>query len=139
FRAFPEYVDALVCTTGVHENRAVVVHRRDPALADKVVECVCRTVREWCAREPIPLAQVRLVVAPARSFGAGLERRVADALGIELHRLVSLEAVEDYFTSSLARAFQRLRQEPGPALPVLFIEVAAGLQVWCALYSPSKS
>jgi hypothetical protein len=129
-RSFPEHADAIVSATGARDNRPVVVHHRDPDLDQKIVDCICRTVQEWSAREPLPLGDVRLAVAPGR---VGL--RAAEALHIEPDRLLSLEGEQDYFTSSLANAFQKLRRPPGSPAPVLFIEAAAGLQVWCALYS----
>jgi amino acid adenylation domain-containing protein len=138
FRAFPEHVDAIVSFTGVHETRPAVVYRRAADLDDRIVECVCQTVREWTAHQPIPLGEVTLVVAPQRP--GGLEFRIGEALGIERSRVVSLGAERDYFTSSLAYAMLKLRQEGGPVsdAPILFIEVAAGLQVWCGLYHGSS-
>ncbi len=134
FRAFPELVDSLVSHIGAQENRPAVFHHRDPDLDDKVVECVCQTIREWSTHEPLPLGEAWLVVAPQRP--GGLELRIAEALGIERTRAVSLDAQKDYYTSSLAYALQKLRREGGlkPGTPIVFIEVAAGLQVWCALY-----
>ncbi len=135
YRAFPEHAEAIVSHTGVHEYRPAVFRHLDPALADLVVDCVCRTVQEWAAREPIPLAEVRLLVASQRP--PSLASRIAERLAIPPDRVMALDEEKDLYTSSLACAFQKLRQDPAlpPGTPLLIIEVGAGLQVWCALYS----
>ena len=62
--------------------------------------------------------------------------RLAEALNVPPCRLLTLNAARDYYTSSLAYAFQKMRCEglSSAGKPALLIEVAAGLQVWCALY-----
>jgi amino acid adenylation domain-containing protein len=133
-RSWPEYLDALTSETGVHENRPALFHHRDPALEDREVACVIQTAREFLARESLSLESLSLLVPPQRPglFGA----RIAEALGVPAEKLVNLGAERDYFTSSLAYSLQKLRQDGRlqAGAPVLLIEVAAGLQVWCALY-----
>jgi 3-oxoacyl-[acyl-carrier-protein] synthase III len=134
YRAFPEHVDAIVSSTGVRDNGPAVFHQCDAALKDKVVDCVCRTVQEFLSRESIALADVSLIVPP--QYPGSLGPRLAATLGFDPGRLVALDATRDYYTSSLAYAFQKMRQEGRltPGTRALVIEIAAGLQVWCALY-----
>lgn len=134
YRAFPEHVGVIVSNTGVRDLGPAVFHHHDPALDSILAQCIGQTVREFLARESLTLNDVRLVVPPQRP--GQLMPLLAEELAVPLDRLVNLEAACDYYTSSLAYAFQRMRQDgrlPAGG-PVLFIEVAAGLQVWCALY-----
>jgi 3-oxoacyl-[acyl-carrier-protein] synthase III len=136
YRSFPQHADAIVSFTGAHDNKPAVFRRLDPALESTLAECVCLTVQEFLAREALSPQALAVVVPPARPVNLG--PRLAQTLGVEPDRLVLPEGDGDYFTSSLAYAFQKLRREgrltPGAA--VLLVEVAAGLQVWCGLYYP---
>ncbi len=75
FRAFPEHLDAIVSATGVHEDKPAVFHHRDAALEDREVECVCRVVREFLARESLSPADVGLLVPPQRPGRLGERHR----------------------------------------------------------------
>ncbi len=134
FRSFSEHQGALTSETGVHENGPAVFHHRDAALEDKEVECIRQAVHEFLARESISPADLALVVPPQRPGALG--SRIAEALGVPTEKIVSLGAERDYYTSSLACSLEKLRQEgrKTAGAPILLIEVAAGLQVWCALY-----
>ena len=134
FRSFSEHLDALTSETSVHENRPAVFHHRDAALEDKEVECIRQAVRELLARESISPADLGLVVPPQRPGVLG--SRIVESLGVPAEKVVRISAERDYYTSSLACSLQKLRQEGRmtTGAPVLLIEVAAGLQVWCALY-----
>ncbi len=134
YRSFPEQIDAITSATGVHENVPALFHHRDAALEDREVECAAEAVREFLVRESLTLGEVDLLVPPQRPGKLGV--RLAAALGIASEKVVDLEAEQDYFTSSLAFAFQKLRKEGRltAGARVLLVEVTAGLQVWCALY-----
>jgi 3-oxoacyl-[acyl-carrier-protein] synthase III len=134
YRSFPEHLEAIASATGAHENVPAIFHHRDANLEDREVECAAAAVREFLVRESLIPGKVNLFVAPQRPGNLGV--RLAAALGIALEKVVDLEAERDYFTSSLAYAFQQLRRE-GRLMAgsrVLLVEVTAGLQVWCALY-----
>jgi 3-oxoacyl-[acyl-carrier-protein] synthase III len=133
-RAFPEHIDAITTYTGPRDNLPAVFHHRDPQLDECLVGCVSATVREFLGRESLTPADLKVIVPPQHPGGHG--PHIARELGIDPSRLLSLEPAGDYYTSSLAYALQKIR-EGGLATAgdrVLFIEVAAGLQVWCALY-----
>jgi 3-oxoacyl-[acyl-carrier-protein] synthase III len=134
YRAFPEHLEAVVSASGVHENAAAIFHHRETDLENREVECVTQTVREFLARESLIPGEVSLLVPPQRPGGLG--SRLATALGLAPEKVVDIKAERDYFTSSLAYAFQKLRRDGRltPGARVLLVEVAAGLQVWCALY-----
>jgi 3-oxoacyl-[acyl-carrier-protein] synthase III len=134
FRSFSDHHGTLTSETGVHENGPAVFHHRDAALEDIEVECIRHAVREFLARESMSPADLGLVVPPQRPGALG--SRIAAALEVPAEKIANLGAERDYYTSSLACSLEKLRQEgrmtAGP--PILLIEVAAGLQVWCALY-----
>jgi 3-oxoacyl-[acyl-carrier-protein] synthase III len=134
YRAFPEHLEAVVSATGVHENTPVIFHHRDADLEDREVECAAQVVREFLDRESLAPEEVSLLVPPQRPGRLGV--RLAAALGIAPEKVMDIEAERDYFTSSLMYAFQKLRREGRltTGARVLLVEVAAGLQVWCALY-----
>jgi 3-oxoacyl-[acyl-carrier-protein] synthase III len=112
----------------------VIFHHRDADLEDREVECAAQVVREFLDRESLAPEEVSLLVPPQRPGRLGV--RLAAALGIAPEKVMDIEAERDYFTSSLMYAFQKLRREGRltTGARVLLVEVAAGLQVWCALY-----
>jgi 3-oxoacyl-[acyl-carrier-protein] synthase III len=134
FRAFPEHLDAVVSATGARENRPAIFHHRDAALEDMEVECASQVVRDFLDLESVSLAEVALVLPPQRP--GRLASRLADVLRLPHEKVVQIGAQRDYFTSSLAYSFRKMRQDGRVAAgtPILLIEVAAGLQIWCALY-----
>jgi 3-oxoacyl-[acyl-carrier-protein] synthase III len=134
FRAFPEHLEAVVSATGLHDNEAAIFHHRDADLEDREVECAVSAVREFLSRESLTPGEISLLVPPQRPGKLGVS--LAADLGIDPEKLVDLEAEKDLFTSSLAYSFQKLRREGrlSAGARVLLVEVAAGLQVWCALY-----
>jgi amino acid adenylation domain-containing protein len=133
-RNFPEHVGAIASQTGPRDNHPAVFHHRDAGLDDRLVSCACELAREFLQREGLMPADVSLVVPPQRPGDVG--RRIVESLAIDPARLVSVEPAGEYYTSSLAYAMNCIRQEKrvSPGDRVLFIEVSAGLQVWCALY-----
>lgn len=135
YRAFPEHLEAVVSATGVHENTAAIFHHRDADLEDREVECATQAVRELLIREHLAPEEVSLLVPPQRPGRLGV--RLAAALGLASEKVVDIEAKQDYFTSSLAFAIAKLRTEGRltAGARVLLVEIAAGLQVWCALYT----
>jgi amino acid adenylation domain-containing protein len=135
YRAFPEHLEAASSATGVQENAAAIFHHRSADLEDREVECATQAVRELLTREALTPEELSLFVPPQRPGSLGF--RLAELLGIAPAKVVDIAAEQDYFTSSLAFAFQKLRQEGRLAAGarVLLVEVAAGLQVWCALYT----
>ena len=136
YRAFPEYVEAIVSSTGVRYNAPAVFARRDPGLDTILVKCVDETVKEFLSRQSLTLEDVGMVVPP--QCPGNLGALLAEILGLGPERLLNLQPSRDYYTSSLAYAFQKLRQDNQLAtkMPILIIEIAAGLQVWSALYYP---
>jgi 3-oxoacyl-[acyl-carrier-protein] synthase III len=139
FRSFPEHVDALVSHVSMHAGRPAVHHRRDTAAEGRIRECVRTTVECFLQREQVRVADLKRVLLPQRSpaFRTGL----AEAVKLAPGQLVSTGGDADYFTSSLAFSFARLRQEGllSPGDLVLVVEVAAGLQVACALYRAGQT
>jgi amino acid adenylation domain-containing protein len=134
FRSFSGHQGVLTSETGVHENGPAIFHHRDAHLETIGVECIRQAVREFLARESISPADLGLVVPPQRPGALG--SHIAEALGVPAEKVVSLGAERDYYTSSLACSLEKLRQKGriSAGAPILFIEVTAGLQVWCALY-----
>jgi 3-oxoacyl-[acyl-carrier-protein] synthase III len=129
YRRFPEHVDALREYTGEHEGRPAVFHEQDSRWPSLVSECVDQVVREFLKQQGMDVQGIGLFVTPqsvADDFGG--------RIGVNPERVFRIEATADYYTSSLAYSFEAIR-ERGRG-PILFIEVAAGLQVWCALYYP---
>jgi 3-oxoacyl-[acyl-carrier-protein] synthase III len=132
FRSFPEHIEAIVSATGVDDNRCAIFHEREAALEDREVECATSVVRELLARQGLSVDQVWL--APPQRPGK-LAARLAETLGIDSRRVLSLPAERDYYTSSLACTFEKARQQELKAgTPIVFVEVTAGLQVWCGVY-----
>jgi amino acid adenylation domain-containing protein len=135
FQLFPEYLESIVSHTGGHNNRPVLFHRRDAALESHQLECARSAVTAFLTRHGVSLGDVAMILPSQRSrrFRAAL----ADALSVPVDRLLALEDDGDYYTSSLAYSFARARQDGRltPGTQVLIVEVAAGLQVCCALYA----
>jgi len=135
FRMFPEYVESIVSHTGAHHNRPVLFHRRDAALEPRLLECTQSAVTAFLVQHGISLDDVALIVPSQRSrqFRAAL----AEALSVPVDHFLVLEDGGDYYTSSLAYSFALARREGRliPGTQILIVEVAAGLQVCCALYS----
>lgn len=134
FRSFPEHVGAIVSSTCVRDERPAVLREVAADLDAIVVRCITQTVQEFLAREQLPLAHLGMIVVPQgpRPWSS----RLAEALCLAPERFVNLHADQEYGTSSLAHSFAAIRRDRLPSAPgpILVIEVAAGLQVGCALY-----
>lgn len=134
YRAFPELVAAMESFTGPHNNLPVVVHQRDPNWNALVSECVRTTVADYLRHENLTLADLKWVLPPQAA--PDLRKALAEALAVPKEKWVDLGSEKDLFTSSLAHGLASLRDQGKLARgdKVLLFEVAAGVQVLCALY-----
>ena len=133
-RNYPEHGDLIHVNTGERGERPAVYHRRDPEADSRILECVAATVEEFLANQSLPLAEVGLVIPPQHP--GQWRTRFAETLSVAEEKLLWLPGSEDCFTSSLAFAFDKARRDGRltSGTTTLVVEVAAGLQVWCALY-----
>ncbi len=134
FRSFPELVDGFESYTGAHRDLPVVFHPQDPEWEQQVAECARTAVEEFLRKEELKLSDLKWVVPPQAA--PGFRRAIAEALAVPRDRLVDLGEDKDLFTSSLAHclAYMREKNKLRCGDRALFIEVAAGVQVACALY-----
>jgi 3-oxoacyl-[acyl-carrier-protein] synthase III len=131
-QSFPEHLDCVSSYTVGHDNQPAVSHRRDERLDEIYCGCIVATVQEFLEQQGLTPQDVRHAIYPHRS--AEFVQAAARVVGIAAAGVAA--GAQDLFTSSLAYSLAALRQQS--SLPagelVLIVEVAAGMQVICALY-----
>jgi amino acid adenylation domain-containing protein len=134
FGLFPEHCDAIGSYASAHGQVPGLFHHRDATLPTIMPQCIRATVAAFLARHGTSLADVALLMPPQR--GRRFCESVADTLRIHVDRLLVVDDDGDYFTSSLAYSLAQARRDGRlpPGSLALIVEVAAGIQVSCALY-----
>jgi 3-oxoacyl-[acyl-carrier-protein] synthase III len=129
-RWFPEHLGAFESHTGAHDGQPALHHSSAPDLDDRIRACVRTAAEEFLRAVGMKPSDLTLLVLPHRS------RALADELGVSAERVVLPEDDGDPTTTGLARTFADLRRDGrlAPGTVALVIEVAAGMQVACALY-----
>jgi 3-oxoacyl-[acyl-carrier-protein] synthase III len=137
FRYFPEYLDAYFVRTGVDESGVFLAIESAPGFEDLLIKCILTTVDDLLKSEGIDREEIRAVLSPLSSVDFG--ERLANCLDIDPDQVVNVHppAAGDLFTSALPFGIQAMRErslvERGDL--GLIINVAAGIQVGCALYA----
>ena len=141
FRSFPEYEKCLRVygrSHSLHNDGRDVARlfvEQDADLAGKFVECIAVAVEELLAAEGLSGDAIKTVLPPQVS--PEFIRRLSDRLGLAREKFVDVsEDGGDLFTSSLPYCIAYLRDNPRtrPGDLGLIINVAAGIQVGCAIY-----
>jgi len=135
FRCFTEHAEALVATTEQEPGRMKLSIERAADLEDRYVACIVAAVDEFLTAEGLDRSRLQVVLPP--QISSAFIARLATALGIPAKKLIDVCVPgKDLFTSSTPYAFRHV-QESGLATTGdvgLIINVAAGIQVGCALY-----
>ena len=107
---------------------------KDPALEEIYVQCISSAVKELLHAENLSARDINVVLPP--QISPGFISNLANSLGIVRDRFIDVSERGDLFTSSLPFGFARLCAERKPASGALglIVNVAAGIQVGCALY-----
>lgn len=140
FRSFPEHANLLRVHGKMRQARQGDHHvarlyvQKDPALDERMIECIAVTVAMLLESERITADDIKFVLPP--QISPEFIGRLAEKLGWPRAKFVDVSAGGDLFTSSLPHAFARLRDTGNPARGDrgLIINVASGIQVGCALY-----
>jgi amino acid adenylation domain-containing protein len=133
FRAFPEHVSRVQAFSMTYNQRTAVEYGRDSGLEAVYGQCIAAAVGEFLAKLGLAASAVRWFFLPQRS--ASFVTGLAAKLGLPLDKLALVpDAGRDYFTSSLAYSFGKVRGDLVPGDRVVMVEMAAGIQVACALY-----
>jgi 3-oxoacyl-[acyl-carrier-protein] synthase III len=137
FRYFTEHLEALTVRTAVAESGVCLAIESDPRFEDHLLACIPPAVDDLLTSECIDRDEIRALLPPLTSVNFGA--RLAACLDIDPDRVVHAcaQAAGDLFTSSLPYGIQAVRDhgcvERGDL--GLIINVAAGIQVGCALYT----
>jgi 3-oxoacyl-[acyl-carrier-protein] synthase III len=137
FRYFPNFLDALTVRTEVREQKICLAIESDPRYEEFLLSCVRTSVHDLLDSEGIDRETIRAVLSPVSSpcFAA----RLARCLGIDPDRVVNVHpsSAGDLFTSLLPFGLKAMRDREivAPGDLGLLINVAAGIQVGCALYT----
>jgi 3-oxoacyl-[acyl-carrier-protein] synthase III len=140
FKSFPEHAKALRVHGKMRDLRvgdhlvARLFVEKDPALADRFLECIAATVATLLESAGLTGDAIKVVLPPQVS--PEFIGKLADKLSWPRAKFVDVSTAGDLFTSSLPYAFARLRETGYPPRGDigLIINVGAGLQVGCALY-----
>lgn len=141
FRFFPEYEKCFrtygrshsLCIDNRHVSRLFV--EQDPDLAERFIECIAIAVKELLDLEGLSGDDIMTVLPPQVS--PDFISRLSGKLGIAPEKFVDVSGDGgDLFTSSLSYCFAHLRNNNGTRTGDrgLIINVAAGIQVGCAIY-----
>ncbi len=137
FRYVTEYLDAYTVRTKVGEDGICLAIDSDPKYEDCLLACIRTAVDDLLMSEGIDREEIRVVLPPLISVN--FVARLASSLLIDPERVVDVcaHAAGDLFTSSLPYGIQAVRDhglvDRGDL--GLIINVAAGIQVGCALYT----
>ncbi len=123
-------------TEVTHRNGRPVCESRQSANLDKVyLSLIPSAVQEALQREGLSLSDVDVVLPP--QISSDFDRRLAEVLGIAADRVLDVsESHVDLFTSALPYSLERAKHHAAvaPGAIGLIINVAAGIQVGCAVY-----
>lgn len=140
FRYFPEYEQSMrvhgkmsELTIGDRQVARLYI-KKDPALEDLYIRCIATAVEELLAAENLSRDALGVVLPP--QISPAFISRLADKLGIPRAKFADVSQKGDLFTSSLPYAMAHVRDSVNPARGSLglIINVAAGIEVGCALY-----
>jgi 3-oxoacyl-[acyl-carrier-protein] synthase III len=142
FQHFPEHQDALAVHGSAHRLQVGGRHlarlhiAKEPDLETRMIRCIAETVSTFLAGEGIGPDDLAVVLPPQVS--PGFIAALAGALHMDPNRFVDVSRPEgDLFTSSLPYGFAAIgASHPGvnPGDLGLVINVAAGIEVGCAIY-----
>lgn len=135
FSYYTEYIDGLATYTRHDGRKTYLQIDKDPRMESYYLECILDSVQRLLDRERLQLSDISVIVPPQLSpaFPAALSAR----MGLGADRCVVVPHVTgDLFTSGLPMALTQAqgdsRIEAGKI--GLMINVAAGIQVGCAVY-----
>ena len=141
FRFFPEYAGSL-CVYGAaaslridDRNVARLYTERVADMDEQFAACAAITAEEFLAAEGLSRDDIQVVLPP--QISPDFISRLSGKLGIGRERFVDVSRDgADLFTSSLPYGMAHLNgtARPGPGGLGLAINVAAGLEVGCAVY-----
>ena len=129
-----EHAAARVTAGLYRDGKPYCRHYQDPRISGYYLDLIESTVQRLLEQESLSPSDFRVVLQP--QFSADFNNELAARLGIERQKLIDMNYNGDLFTSTLPCAYLQAveggRANSGDV--GLIINVAAGLQVGCAIY-----
>lgn len=142
FRFFPDEAESLNVYGSTRKLRigewwvARLFVEKETDLERRIVRCVCATVSEFLEAEGIPREDIAVVLPP--QISPAFISELYGKLKMERGKFVDISREgEDMFTSSMPHCLYHLRRSgrcPHTGALGLIINVAAGMEVGCAIY-----
>ena len=135
FKYFPDYIEALTSYTKQQDGKTWIHCERDANLETYYLQCIHDAVHELLSIEQLDISQINMIFPP--QISSQFVANLSDEMNLSRDKFVDIaHAGHDLYTSSLAYAFQHVREQHlvrGGDIG-LIINVGSGIQVGCATY-----
>ena len=142
FRFFPDEAESLKVSGSTKAFQigqrwvARLFIEKEKDLERRIIRCVSATVSEFLKAEGIAREDIAVVLPP--QISPAFVSKLRGELGMQHAKFVDISREgEDFFTSSIPHCLYHLRRSesyPHPGATGLIINVAAGIEVGCAIY-----